>query len=162
MNYCRLQSAYQTGRSTETALVNYCRLQSAYETVRSTETALVNYCRLQSAYQTDRSMETALVNYCRLQSAYQTGQSMKTALVKIVNEILEHIDKDSVVALVSLDISAAFDMVNHNLLLDRLNKEFGIIGASNNWIGSYLSARQFFVRVSPSSSNMCPSSAGVP
>ena len=56
-------------------------------------------------------------NHCRLQSAYPTGQSTETALVKIVNDILEHINKGSVVMLVSLDISAAFDMVNHNLLL---------------------------------------------
>ena len=51
-------------------------------------------------------METALVNYCRLQSAYQTDRSMETFLAKIINDILEHIDKGSVVALVSLDISA--------------------------------------------------------
>ena len=63
---------------------------------------------------------------------------------------------------VSLDISAAFDMVNHNLLWDRLDEEFGIIGVAKDWIGSYLSARQFFVRFSPSSSNMCTVSAGVP
>ena len=44
--------------------------------------------------------------------------------MKIVSDILEHIDKGSVVALVSLDISAAFEVVNHNLLLERLDKEF--------------------------------------
>ena len=66
-------------------------------------------------------------------------------MVKIVDDILEHIDKRSVVALVSLDISAAFDMVNHNLLLDRPDEEYGINGAAKDWIGSYLSDRQFFV-----------------
>ena len=64
-------------------------------------------------------------NYCRLQSAYFTGRSPETALVKIVENILGHIDVESVVALVSLDISAAFDMVDHNLLLERLSVEFG-------------------------------------
>ena len=59
---------------------------------------------------------------------------METALAKIVNDILEHIDKGSVVALASLDISAAFDMVTHNLLLDRLDEEFGISGASKDWL----------------------------
>ena len=90
------------------------------------------------AVQFPRSMKigqvTALVKYCRHQSAYQTGRSTETALVKIVNDVLEHIDKGSLVALVSLDISAALDMVNHNLLLDRLEEEFGIIGAANDCI----------------------------
>ena len=67
----------------------------------------------------------------------------------------------TVVALVSLDKSAAFAMVNHNLLLDKLNKEFVTIGAAKDWIGSYLIARQFFARVGPSSSNMCSTSAVV-
>ena len=39
---------------------------------------------------------------------------------------------------VSLDISAAFDMVNHNLLLNRLDEEFRIIGAAKDWIEFYL------------------------
>ena len=69
-------------------------------------------------------------NYCRLQLAYFTGRSTETALVKIVDEILGHIDGGSVVALVSLDISAAFDMVDHNLLLERLSVEFGVSGAA--------------------------------
>ena len=46
-------------------------------------------------------------NYCRLQSAYFIGRSTETALMKIVDGILGHIDGGSVVALVSLDISAS-------------------------------------------------------
>ena len=83
-------------------------------------------------------------NYCRLQSAYFTGQSTKTALVKIVDYILGHIDGVSVVTLVSLDISAAFDMVDHNVLLERLSVEFGVTGAARDWIASYLRSRSFF------------------
>ena len=79
---------------------------------------------------------SASPNYCRLQSSFQTCWSTETALAKIFNDILEHIDKCSVIALVSLDISAAFDMVKHNLLLDRLDEKFGIIGCSEelDWI----------------------------
>ena len=46
-------------------------------------------------------------------------------------------------------------------MLDRLDEEFEIIGAAKDWNESYLSARQFFVRVGPSSPNMCTISAGV-
>ena len=65
-------------------------------------------------------------NYCIVQSAYCTGRSTETALVKVVNDILNHIETGSVVALVSLNISAAFDMVNHHTLKTRLEEEFGI------------------------------------
>ena len=73
-----------------------------------------------------------------MQSAYFTGRCTETALVKIVDDILGHIDGGSVVALVSLDISTAFDMVDHNLLLERLSVEFGVTGAARDWIASYL------------------------
>ena len=52
--------------------------------------------------------------------------------MKIVDDILGHIDGGSVVALVSLDISAAFDMVVHKLLLERLSVEFGVTGATRD------------------------------
>ena len=63
-------------------------------------------------------------NYCRFESAYQTGSLTETALVKIADGFLGDIYKGSVIALVSLDISAAFDMVNHNLLMEKFDKEF--------------------------------------
>ena len=69
---------------------------------------------------------------------YFPGRSTETALVKIVDDILGHIDGRSVVTLLSLDISAAFDMVDHNLLLERLSVEFGVTGAARDWIASYL------------------------
>ena len=65
-------------------------------------------------------------NSCRLPSAYFTSRSVDTALVKIVDDIFGHIDDGSVVALVSLDISAAFDIVDHNLLLEMLSVDFGV------------------------------------
>ena len=77
-------------------------------------------------------------NFCRLQSAYFTGRSTETALVKIVDDILGHIDGGSIVALVNLDISTAFDMVDHNLLLERLSVEFGVTGAARDGIALYL------------------------
>ena len=58
--------------------------------------------------------------------------------MKFVDDILGHIDGGSVVALVSLDISVAFDMVDHNLLLERLRVELGVTGAARDWIASYL------------------------
>jgi Reverse transcriptase (RNA-dependent DNA polymerase) len=56
---------------------------------------------------------TGSPNYCHHQSAYRSAHSTETALLKIVNNVVNRIDEGSVVALVGLDISAAFDTVNH-------------------------------------------------
>ena len=48
-------------------------------------------------------------------------------------------DKDKVTALTLLDLSAAFDTIDHSILLDRLQKTFSIYGLTLNWISSYLS-----------------------
>src|SRR5208282_5017905 len=80
-------------------------------------------------------------NFCPLQSVYHGAHSTETALVKIVDDILGAIDSGSVVALVGLDISAAFDTVSHQTLLSRLEHEFGITAVPLNWIDSYLSGR---------------------
>ena len=83
-------------------------------------------------------------------------------MVKIVDDILALVDSGSAVALISLDISAAFDTVSHPKLLARVETEFGIEGAALGWINSYLSNRTFFVRVGDSSSAVVALSSGVP
>ena len=49
--------------------------------------------------------------------------------------------------MVALDLSAAFDTVNHKMLLEHLNKYFKIKGITLKWIKSYLSNRQFHVQI---------------
>ena len=78
-------------------------------------------------------------NYSPLQSAYCAAHSTETALVKIVDNILSIIDSGSAVALVGLDIPAAFDTVSHRKLLARLEHDFSIEGVTLDWINSYLS-----------------------
>ena len=67
-------------------------------------------------------------NYYILQSAYRQGHSTETAISKIVDDIIGSINSGHVVALVSLDISAAFDSVTHDVLVQRLEDEFGVTG----------------------------------
>ena len=55
------------------------------------------------------------------QSAYRANHSTETALLRVFNDILRSMDQQKVTILVLLDLSAAFDKVDHNILLHRLH-----------------------------------------
>jgi len=61
-----------------------------------------------------------------MQSAYQANHSTETALCKIYNDIASSLDFNECVLLVSLDLTAAFDTIDHQILLSRLMHRFGI------------------------------------
>jgi len=63
--------------------------------------------------------------------------------------------------LLSLDLSAAFDTIDHSILLKRLSGSFGVMGSAHNWLNSYLSGRSNSVRVRSSSSHVISSICGV-
>ena len=63
-----------------------------------------------------------------MQSAYRSGHSTDTVLLCVQNSILRAIDDHKAVALAVLDLSAAFDSIDHNVLLDRFNKILGVNG----------------------------------
>jgi len=64
--------------------------------------------------------------------------------------------------LVSLDLSAAFDMVNHATLLKRLPCSFGVTGVVHAWIKSYLHGRIQSVRIGTYLSAVTSCTVGVP
>jgi len=72
-----------------------------------------------------------------LQSAYRPLHSTETAVTKVLSDVLSAIDNGSVAALVLLDLSAAVDTVDHEILLRRL-ESFGIGGCNIRWFKSYL------------------------
>ena len=97
-----------------------------------------------------------------LQSAYKEYHSTETALLCVQNDILLEMDKGKVVFLVLLDLSAAFDTVRHDILLERLSKRLGICGTALNWFQSYLKDRQQTVVVSNQQSGKQNLTCGVP
>jgi hypothetical protein len=110
-------------------------------------------------------METHMKEYKLdepLQSAYKAHHSTETALVKVSNDILTAIDKKQCVALVLLDLSAAFDTVDHDRFLDRLQADCGITGKARLWLLSYLSNRYQEVGVNSASSSKFPLKTGFP
>ena len=79
--------------------------------------------------------------YPKFQSAYRKNHSTETALVRVMNDVLMKMNTQEVILLVMLNLSAAFDTVNHNILLARLNEELGICGLALEWFRSYLAKR---------------------
>ena len=75
------------------------------------------------------------------QSAYRKFHSTETALLKIHNDILSSMDDGRVTALTLLDLSAAFDTIDHTILLRRLGNWFGVSGKALDWFKSYLTGR---------------------
>ena len=96
------------------------------------------------------------------QSAYRPNFSTETALLRVQNDILVSLDRGDDVILVLLDLSAAFDTIDHSIFLWRLENRFGIKGAALEWFKSYLSDRQQFVFVNGSSSSRKTLKHGVP
>ena len=75
------------------------------------------------------------------QSAYRVGHSTGSALLKVKSDLLHAMDNQEVTCLVLLDLSAAFDTVDHDLLLNQLHLRYGSDGTILNWISSYLRSR---------------------
>lgn len=88
-----------------------------------------------------------------LQSAYKQYHSTETALIRVHNDILTAIDKRRTVILLLLDLSAAFDTVDHDILLFRLQQRFGVTGKPLLWFKSYLSNRMQYVSVDGAASS---------
>ena len=83
-------------------------------------------------------------------------------LVKVTNDILCALDKGRSTLLVALDVSAAFDTVEHNLLINRYREYFGLTSTALKWMESYLADRQQVVQVGSSFSDVKPVDSGFP
>jgi len=79
------------------------------------------------------------------QSAYRQHHSTETAVLKVYNDLLMAADSGLVSALCLLDLTAAFDTVDHDLLFLRLERQFGLRGVTVLWFRSYLSGRSYRV-----------------
>ena len=96
------------------------------------------------------------------QSAYKQYHSTETALIRVHNDILTAIDNRRTVILLLLDLSAAFDTVDHDILLFRLQQRFGVTGMPLLWFKSYLSNRMQYVSVDGGASLNHALQCGVP
>uniref|UniRef100_A0A803TBL9 Reverse transcriptase domain-containing protein n=1 Tax=Anolis carolinensis TaxID=28377 RepID=A0A803TBL9_ANOCA len=95
------------------------------------------------------------------QSGFRPGHGTETALVALVDDLRRELDRGSVSLLVLLDISAAFDTIDHGILLGRLSG-MGLGGTALQWLQSFLEGRSQMVKLGDTCSDPWPLTCGVP
>ena len=134
---------------------------------------LKNYRAISNLTFTSKFLEKAVCNQLNgflsqhsltqdFQSAYRAGASTETALLRVQNDILLAIDSKQVVLLVMLDLSSAFDTVDHSLLIHRLHHHFGVHSTALQWLKTYLSGRHQYVYILGPTSQQRALTCGVP
>ena len=95
------------------------------------------------------------------QFGFLQNHSIDHALISLTEKIKHTLDNRRLGCGVFIDLQKAFDTVNHNVLLSKL-EHYGVRGVALNWFVSYLSKRQQFVCINNISSDMLPIECGVP
>ena len=97
-----------------------------------------------------------------LQSAYRAMHSTETALLKVISDIRRSLDSNKGVIMLLLDLSAAFDTVDYDILFQILTQRLGIQGTVLKWLKSYLCRRTQCVTILDAMSVLAELLFGVP
>ena len=100
--------------------------------------------------------------FSKYQSAYKANHSCETALLKIYEDLLCMMKPNTGIVMVFLDFSAAFDTIDHSILLQKLNSQFLIKGTALAWFESFLKDRSFAVNIDNNISRSFLVEQGVP
>lgn len=101
-------------------------------------------------------------HFSPMQSAYRKLHSTETALLKILDDLYRIVDHQKSAVLIGLDLSAAFDTIDHAILTERLKLRFGVSGVVLDWIISYLQGRSQYVKIGEEKSEVTSCGIGVP
>jgi len=96
------------------------------------------------------------------QSSYRKYHSTETALLKVQSDILMNMDRQEITLLVLLDLSAAFDTIDHSVMEHILENDFGISDTALSWLSSFLSPRSQRVIIEQVQSRDFQLTSGVP
>jgi hypothetical protein len=105
-------------------------------------------------------LDSHSIIYCR-QYGFRKSHSTIHALINIVERIRQCIDKGHAAVGVFVDLTKAFDTVDHSILLSKLS-HYGVRGITNCWFKSYLASRSQFVSISNCKSELKSILHGVP
>src|SRR5579872_7168966 len=117
----------------------------------------------------ERIIQTRITSHLQLfpsltpfQSAYCPFHSTETALLRIHHDLVLSCNQQKVSALVMLDLSAAFDTIDHNILLTRLSSTYGVTSSALSLLSSYLLNRSQSVTINQTTSSSSTITTGVP
>jgi hypothetical protein len=113
---------------------------------------LANFCPVSSLPFMSKLIEKAVLKrlsthlesshlFVPFQSAYRSNHSTETALLRVFDDLVMTVDSGRAAVLTLLDLSAAFDIVDHPTLLSRLEARFGVSGTALLWFRSYIANR---------------------
>ena len=95
------------------------------------------------------------------QYGFRQNRSTSHALIDLIEEISNCIENKKFVVGIFIDLQKAFDTIDHNILLDKL-ENYGIRGITKQWLRSYLTGRMQCVQIGRSRSEFSPIKCGVP
>ena len=95
------------------------------------------------------------------QYGFRKLHSTELAALEMSDKITTHLDQGKIPLAIFLDLSKAFDTIDHKILIDKL-RHYGLKGNSLNWFKSYLSNRKQYVEYNNSHSSYANVSTGVP
>ena len=96
-----------------------------------------------------------------LQFGFRAKHSTNHALFSLTETVREALDSGNFACGIFIDLQKAFDTVDHNILLKKL-EYYGVRGLANDWFRSYLTNRQQYVSINGLNSKMLPMKFGVP
>ena len=96
------------------------------------------------------------------QSAYRKNYSTETAILDVLSHVYKYVDSGDVTLLGLLDLSSAFDCVDHHTLLNRLQRAYGFTGQALDWFTSFLDERKLVVSFNGRTSRSASLDSGVP
>ncbi|PIK47139.1 putative RNA-directed DNA polymerase from mobile element jockey-like [Apostichopus japonicus] len=98
---------------------------------------------------------------CNQQYGFRPGHSTELALADAIDRLYTNLDNDNTCIGVFLDLSKAFDTINHSILLSKLSF-YGIRGTTLNWLDSYITNRLQYTTYKNSNSGLGEIACGVP
>ena len=98
----------------------------------------------------DHCERNNLIDYI---SAYSSGYNTETVLLRLLDEILQNMDRQCITPLEAVDLSAVFDTVEHCILKDVLYRKYSVTGTALKWYVSYLENRKVKVQINECTSD---------
>ena len=98
----------------------------------------------------------------KFQSGFRKHHSTESATLRVLSDIYSAIDNGKIALLALLDVSAAFDTVDHDILMDRLAESFGVAGDAFDWLASFVTGRTYAVRFGGTTTPLRKVRSGIP